>query len=622
MKNYFEFLKFAAVYKIQIFLILISIILYTISSGISIGMIQPIFDYVLIPQNSSQSKLSTSLEKYLKKIPVEYSNMKKWTEEKIKDIDIYSRKDLLKIILIIILLSIFTKALTHVFHSYWSFIVTQKLLRDIRNKLYKHLQILPLDYFRRKQTGSIISHITNDVILLDNFITQGLLNLVLNGLEIILFGTILFYIHFKLAIFSIFVLVFTVLPIRTLSKKLYKLSSKLQEKMAEITGMLNETVSGVKSVKAFCQEKHEQEKFSIINNGITKNMLRSARANAILIPLVELMVTIGMVLVLIYGGKEIIYGKLSSGQFILFLGVFLSLGNPIKKVSQVISYIQQGTAAIDRIFSILLIPSYTSSDNTGLKSFCNIEKDICFKNVNFRYNTETETLENINIQIIKGEVIAFVGASGAGKSTLLDMLPRFLEPESGSIEIDGIDIRNFNIKSLRDKIGIVSQEVILFYDTVRNNIAYGKPEASQEEIENAARRAYAHDFIMELQEGYNTTIGERGSKLSGGQRQRISIARAILKNPPILILDEATSNIDLQSEQVVQEALHNLMDGKTTFIIAHRFSSIKQAKKIILMEHGKIIDSGSHSKLLETSNYYKHLWELQHIGDILPTEII
>ncbi|MBI5417104.1 ABC transporter ATP-binding protein [Candidatus Poribacteria bacterium] len=624
-KNYQVFIRFALPYKKRVMFIFLCMFLYTIFNGISLGMIQPLFDQVLVPPNSSNATFFDSTntnnisllaetknnESLFNKISNFANNLKRDTKQKIF---IYSGKKLLKIIIIIILIATLFKALFNILHSYHSLVITQKILRDIRNALYEHLQILPLDYFRRKKTGNIISHITNDVILLDDFISQGVVKLVLNIFSVILFGIILFYLHWKLALFSILVLILTIYPIKKIGQKIYKLSTKLQENMGEITAIINESLNGVKSVKTFCRENHEKKKFSQVNQNITRNLVRSARLNAILNPFVELMATLGLVLVLLYGGKEIVEGRLSGGQFILFLGAFLSLENPLKKLSQVTGYMKQGTAAIERVSSILELKA-DNIKSISDQAFNGIQKNIVFKNIFFRYGPELYTLNDINLQINKGEIVAIVGSSGAGKSTLSDMLPRFLEPESGVIEIDGVNIRNYNIKSLRDKIVIVSQEVILFHDTIKNNIAYAKPNASDEEIENAARLAYAHEFISKLPDKYNTIIGERGSMLSGGQRQRISIARGILKNPPIFILDEATSNIDTQSEKLVQDAINNLMQDKTTIIIAHRFSSIKQAHKVVLMETGKITAIGTHEELLQTSGQYKYLWELQHGGE-------
>ncbi len=608
---YSHFVRFLNPYKKKIFFIFFCIFMYTIFNAVSISLIQPLFDYVLAPKEinyqtkdviESRENINSSDSIYYKIITIK-NTLKKNIKTKLAG---YSKTKLFIILIVLIIISVLLKALFHIIYTYYSSVITQEFIKDLRNSLYKHLQILPLSYFRQRKTGSIISHITNDVLLLDDFVSQGIVSLALNGMSVIFFIFILFYLHWKLAFFSIFVLIFTVLPIKITSKKLYKFSKRFQEKTEEITGIINESLSGVKMIKSYCGEKIEQDKFNKINDSIARNLIRSMRINAILIPMVELMATIGFILVILYGGKEILTNKLSGGQFVLFLGAFFSLGNPLKKLSQVIEYLNQGTAAMDRVISILEIPDLQMKRNSK-ENFIDLKKEINFKDICFKYGTDTYALKNINLNVKKGEVVAFAGESGAGKSTLLDMLPCFLEPESGKVEFDGIDIADFNIKSLRDKIGIVSQEAILFHDSVKNNIAYGRQDASIEEIIHAAKLANAHEFISQLTDGYDTIIGERGSKLSGGQRQRICIARAILKNPPILILDEATSNIDIQSEKLVQEALYNLMKDKTTFIIAHRFSSIKLAHRVILMEKGTITAIGTHEELMGKSNFYRGL---------------
>jgi subfamily B ATP-binding cassette protein MsbA len=381
--------------------------------------------------------------------------------------------------------------------------------------------------------------------------------------------------------------------------------------MADTNSILYETIIGTRIVKAFNMEDHEINKFNQVNQDYYKISMKSIKRMLLLGPSTEFLGCIAGIFVFFWGGREVIAGKLSFGVFGLFLGALLSLIRPFKKLSQVNSINQQAVAASIRIYEVLdTKPSVVEkADAHELSGF---KESIVFENVWFNYGSQ-EILKNINLEVKKGSMLAIVGPSGTGKTTLVDLIPRFYDPQRGRILIDGIDISEVSLKSLRQKIGIVTQEIILFNDTIKANIAYGRPMATEKEIEEAAKQAYAHDFIKNLPSGYETVIGDRGMKISGGERQRIAIARALLKNPPILILDEATSQLDTEAERIVQEALNALIQGRTVFVIAHRLSTVKNAHRIIVLDKGMIVEQGSHSDLIANDGLYRRLYQMQEV---------
>jgi len=399
-----------------------------------------------------------------------------------------------------------------------------------------------------------------------------------------------------------------------LGRKQRKRSKRIQEKMADVTSILQESISGIRVVKAFAMEKFEVAKFWQKTKEYLRAYLRFEAVGLLGPPLVELLGVVVAVIILLYGGYEIwVRNSLDPARFIIFLAASLSLMKPIKRLSHANNTIQQGIAAAERIFKILdTKPEIKNEENAILLP--EIRHSLAFKNVSFAYDNEGEVLKNINLEVRVGEVVAFVGPSGAGKSTLMDLIPRFYDPSEGVIEIDGVDIRRIEIHALRKLMGIVTQETFLFNDTVYNNIAYGKEDALESEVIRAAKAANAHDFVMAMPQGYETIIGERGVKLSGGERQRLAIARAILRNPAILIFDEATSALDTESELLVQGAIERLLRGRTTFVIAHRLSTIKNADRIVVLEEGKIVEIGKHEDLVNRGGLYKRLYDLKFQG--------
>jgi ATP-binding cassette, subfamily B, bacterial MsbA len=487
--------------------------------------------------------------------------------------------------------------------------VGQRVMRDIRQRLYEKFQTLDLEYFSRKRSGELTSRITNDVAIVENAVSYGFSDLVYQTLQIIMFSTIVIVIYWKLAIIAILMVPFISIPIILVGKKLRKISRETQEKIADINSVLYETISGVRIVRAFSAEQHEVKKFAEHNQRYYELNMKSISRTVALGPATEFIGSVGGVVILLYIGRQVIEGALSFGVFGLFLGSVMMLIRPFKKLSSVQSIMQKAFASSTRIYEVLNTVPKIKEDPSAWE-LVEIKDSVEMRDVWFKYE-EAEVLKGVNLRCRKGEVLAIVGPSGAGKSTLVDLIPRFYDPLRGAVMVDGRDIRGFKVRSLRRHIAMVTQETILFNDSVKDNIAYGKQDATHDEIVEAARKAFAHDFIMNLPKGYDTFIGDRGIKLSGGERQRLAIARAILKNPPILILDEATSQLDSQSEKLVQQALNTLMSGRTVFVIAHRLSTIKNATKIVVLSEGRIIEEGPHDALLNQGGVYKRLYDMQ-----------
>ena len=514
-------------------------------------------------------------------------------------------------LLIVVPIALVIRAVFEFLQSYIMADVGQKVIRDVKNLIYEKLQTLSLDYFTQKRSGELVSRITNDVRLIENAVSYALTDLVYETCQVVSFALLTFLINWKMALISVVILPLVAVPMLIVGKMLRKLSKKSQEKMADINSLLVETFIGVRIVRAFCMEEKEISKFRGQNQDYYRLAMKSIKRMLILGIVTELIGVAAALFIIFYGGRQVIQGSLSFGMFTLFMAALLSLIRPFKKLSQVNSIMQQAIAAVKRIYEVLdTQPLITESP--GAKVLPAVRTSVAFKDVYFAY-AERPILEGINLEVNLGSRLAIVGPSGVGKSTLVDLIPRLYDPRQGRILIDGQDIREVTLKSLRGQIGIVNQETILFNDTVKANISYGKSGASDAEIEQAAKEAYAHEFILRLPEGYNTIIGDRGTKLSGGEKQRIAIARALLKNPPILILDEATSQLDTESEMVVQQALERLIQGRTVFIIAHRLSTVKSASQIIVLDKGKITERGTHQQLLDKNGLYRRLYHMQEL---------
>jgi subfamily B ATP-binding cassette protein MsbA len=487
--------------------------------------------------------------------------------------------------------------------------IGQRIVADLRNTLYRHIQMQSLSFFTNNPTGLLMSRITNDVGYVQGAVSEAVTSLLKDSFALICLVFVIFYRDWQLAIIAMFVFPLTVYPIAKFGQKLRSIATRTQVTMGSLTTLLQETISGTRIVKAFGMEKYENERFARENEHLFKLALKSVSVSAVSSPFMEFLGGIGIATIVFYGGYQVINGFSTPGTFFSFLAALIMLYEPVKRLTNVNNTIQQGIAGAKRVFSIIdMAPDIVNHDGAILLP--QISKGIDIKNVTFCYE-ETPVLKNIDLSIKSGEVVAFVGMSGGGKTTLVNLIPRFYDVTEGQIQIDGHDIRHVTIESLRGQVGIVTQQTILFNDTVRNNIAYGDIEKTEEDIIQAARAANAHEFITKLPKGYDTIIGELGAKLSGGERQRISIARALLKDAPILILDEATSSLDTEAEIEVQDALETLMKGRTTLIIAHRLSTIRNADRIIVLAKGEIVEEGTHESLLEKRGEYCKFHNMQ-----------
>ena len=491
-------------------------------------------------------------------------------------------------------------------------VVQYRLITELRNKLYIHFHSLSLSFFNKQKSGELTSIIVNDVANMRQALTVGFQRMFVEPINIIAFTSLLFIISWQLALIAVIIIPLAGFVIVKISRSIRRKSRRTAVKIAGITNIITETLASIRVVKAFAMEDYEVRRFTKETENYYNLMFRRSRLRSIAPPITESLGVFIGVLLLWIGGSEVLTDKgITSEDFIRFILIMFSALQPIRSLSNVFAEIQVGAASAERVFNILdTKPSILDKDNV-IKDIT-FNDSIVFDKVAFQYEDgESKVLKNIDFTINKGSVVALVGASGSGKSTLADLIPRFFEPTEGSIKLDKIDIKDVRIKSLRKLMGIVTQETILFNDTISGNIAYGQMEIDPRKIHSAAEAANASEFIDSLPEGYNTVIGEKGVRLSGGQRQRLAIARALLKDPPILILDEATSSLDTESEKYVQEAIDNLMKDRTVLVIAHRLSTIVNADKIIVLDNGEIVESGTHAELLDKNGIYKKLYDIQ-----------
>ncbi len=489
--------------------------------------------------------------------------------------------------------------------------IAQAVMRDVRSRLFERIQTLSLDYFSRKRTGELVSRITNDVGTIENAISYAVTDIFKQPFLILVFMSISFMVNFKgtLIVLGMFPLIGW--PMALINKKLRKISRHTQEKMADINSLLMETISGVRILKAFGTEKYEIQRFRHQNFDYYKLRMKSFRIMNLMGPITEMIGAFCGMAILLILGKDVLKGHLSFGVFLLSIISITQVIRPIKRTANVMTINQQALVANARIYEVLdTKPTVVERpDALELETF---KDKIEIEGVSFQYDESSgDVLQDINLTIKKGELVAMVGPTGSGKSTLVNLIPRFYDVTHGRILFDGIDVKDAFFKSLRSQVGIVTQEAILFNDSVKNNIAYGTFDVTMDKIQQAAQMAFADKFIQKMPKGYDTFIGDRGFRLSGGEKQRLTIARAILKNPPILILDEATSQLDSESEKYVQEALDKLMQGRTVIAIAHRLSTIMKADKIVVLEHGKIVGLGKHDDLLFSCPLYRRLYETQ-----------
>lgn len=613
MKTYFRILRYAKKYWHYLAVSMACTILYAALNGASVYLSIPLLD-TLFQESAQRTEQAAKPTQTDSMLPAWLKDIKDSAAQSFNNFIFTNDKlESLFRICIVILFAFLAKNLAGYAQAYFLTYVEQGIMNDLRNEAYRHLHKLPMSYFKNERVGNLISRIINDANVVQTSISAAFLNAIREPLTIIVFLGIAISISWQLTLLALIILPFSMLIISWIGLKLRRHSGMIQEKMADITSIIQETISGVKIVKAFGMEEYENEKFGNQTRRFFRMMLRLTRTRNLSSPLTEFLSICVGVVIIYYGGKLVLIDhSLKASEFMGFLFAIFQMMPPIKELSSVNNRIQESSAAGDRIFEIIdtepLIRNIPGAvEVSGLKD------EITFDNISFHYDDSPElVLNNVDFKVKKGEIIALVGPSGGGKSTLVDLIPRFFDPSSGKIMIDGVDIKTISIESLRKLMGIVTQETILFNESIRKNIAYGLGEHPMDEIQKAAKLANAHNFIMELPEGYDTIIGERGLKISGGQRQRISIARALLKNPQIMIFDEATSALDNESEQLVQEAIDRMMINRTTFVIAHRLSTIKNATRIIVIDRGRIVQLGAHDELIaDESGIYKRLYEMQ-----------
>ncbi len=617
MKTYFRILTYVKKYAKYLAASILFTIIFSLMSGASVYLSIPLLSTLFqertetaVVQQTPQQMIPGS-ESVVPSGVAQY-----WThfKEQIHDyIFTGTQQDILIKIVVLILLAFLIKNISGYLQSYFLAYVEQAVIRDLRNQIFAHIHRLPMTFFKHERTGNIISRITNDTVIIQQSISAVFLNLIREPITIIVFIGIAVSISFKLTLFSFIILPFSVGIIAYIGGILRKQSSILQSKMADITSIIHETVTGIKIVKAFGMEKFEENRFKKETEKFFRTILKMVRVRNAASPLTEFL-TVGVgTAIIYYGGQLVLVDRsLTASEFMGFLFAIFQIIQPIKELSSVNNRIQESSAAADRVFEIIDIePDIKDAPDAVEKN--NFEKEITLDHVWFKYDDGDDfVLKDINFKVNKGEIVAVVGSSGGGKTTLVDLIPRFFDVTKGAILLDDINIKKIKTESIKKLIGIVTQETILFNESIRNNIAYGLTGIPDEQIIEVAKAANALDFINELPHGLDTVIGERGVRLSGGQRQRISIARALLKNPPIMIFDEATSSLDNESEVLVQAAIERLMEQRTVIVIAHRLSTIRNSNKIVVLDGGKVVQMGTHDELVADKNgIYKKLYDLQ-----------
>ncbi|MFC1590484.1 ABC transporter ATP-binding protein [Candidatus Omnitrophota bacterium] len=608
MKNYIRLIKLALPHLWVLILAMACMIMSSVFNGVSISMIIPLMDNVL---RDKKLVLHSG-------IPVT-----PWLEKIVDKVNAMPPLELLNKIVILVLVLWFLKSFFEYCKTYFMNDVSQRVIRDAKNAIYNKILTLSMDFYSKNPTGRLVSRITYDACIIRDSISTGLMDLLYQPIQLLVYLTIVltikvyFSISWVLVIISLALFGLIIYPVAVIGRRLKVISRRSQEQMGDINNTLYETISGIRVVKAFSTEDRETKKVARQNQTFYKLAMKSIKRMTVVSPITEFVGILCIAVILWIVGKQIVSGELSAGAFSAFLLALLAMMKPIKRLTKLYGINQQALAAAYRIFEVLDTRT-TVVQKAGAPELPRVSDGITFKDVVFRYEGEKEdVLKDADLSVKVGQVAAFVGPSGAGKTSLVNLIPRFYDVRAGAVCIDGTDIRDVTLKSLRGQIGMVTQETVLFNDTVANNITYGFNDPSMESVERAAKIANAHSFITKLPGGYDTVIGERGFRLSGGEKQRIAIARAVFKDPPILILDEATSQLDTESEVLVQEAIDKLMKGRTVFVIAHRLSTIKNADIIYVLDGGRIVQAGPHGRLIGLEGLYKRLYNIQFRENVL-----
>ena len=600
LQQFLRVLRYAAPYRARIIFALVCLIFIAVLNAVSIGSLQPIFDGLFAAEGggsgiSLPDPIRAALGRRLDQLQALLQG---------------HRISVLTFIGAALFLVFLVKgALTYVQQLAMRY-VSERIQRDIRNDLYGHLQTQSLAFFSRRSTGELMSRLSSDVEALGDASTELFRNALKEPLNIMALIAVLFLIKWQLALLSLLVLPVAILPIVKFGQKIRRRGTMVQKRRAELNTILHETISGIRIVKAFNMEAYEKQRYWEASNQVFKALMRTTRIDALTSPVLDVLGSIGIVVAIWVGGYLVFSKGLTPGAFMAFLGALASLYQPVKRISQINNNIQRGMAGVARVFE-LMDQRPDVAERPNAVALPRMQEGIQFDNVSFAYESGRVVLRAVSLRAKLGEIVAIVGSSGAGKTTLVGLIPRFYDPAGGCVRIDGTDIAGVTLSSLRAQMGIVTQETLLFDDTIFNNIAYGQRDVPPSFVVEAARTANADRFIDALPNRYETRIGERGVRLSGGEKQRIAIARAILKNPPILILDEATSALDAESERLVQEALDRLMQNRTTFVIAHRLSTVIRADKILVLDGGCCVEQGTHAELMVQGGAYCRLYNTQ-----------